>query len=656
MWRSRSPSERRALLRTIPGPGEDGRNRRLPGWGKPFVALLALYAIAVIAPDTLRIIDGVEQVPGLGAWYPLGTLGFEADNDGAVTAVDRMGPAWQACIRPGDVIDLRAPTTDRRAVNQFVFVASGHPHTVHIGRRGEAGRLDCGETGAGDVRLMPEEERLSFADRAALLLAQLSGFLFIALCTYLVWQHATPETVGLFLYSVWFNSGQYFVWYANLPDRWLGWFDSAQALFQALGLTGILLFALYFPRDAVDGWRRVATRLLFVPAAVLLTFSMWAFRNFTHGEPTETAYHVYYGLTWAVYAAMFAFFWDTYRTRVAERPRIRWVILGAVWALLCFLIADTYEATSMFDWLERDFGLTLPQWTLNLLYAQSVWLPASVFYAVRYHRVIKVRFAITRALVFTLFVTALAGIVKLAELGVERMLMHRFHWLEELQTFLVVGLGLVGAWADRRGHRAVEAVIFSQWHHAEQRLKADADQLVDAEDLAVEDVDAAIVDEPVAALGLSFAAVFRPTDAGNFERERGAGEAPPPAKLDAHDPRVTAAMETPVSFHAPNWAAHEGTTDFSTPALAVPIIVHHRAIKLVFYGPHATGEDLDRDEIAVLHELGRAAAVAYARLEAEALRREVEELKARLTTKATDAAPPRSRDASDERPPESRAG
>ena len=121
-----------------------------------------------------------------------------------------------------------------------------------------------------------------------------------------------------------------------------------------------------------------------------------------------------------------------------HRPKIRWVILGALWALGCFLFADTYEATAMFATVEGWVHLRLPEWLLNLLYAQSFWLPAAVFDAIRHYRVIKVRFAIARVLVFPAFVTLIAIAVKLAEMLIEYLLSQRFEWVEGVRQWSVV--------------------------------------------------------------------------------------------------------------------------------------------------------------------------------------------------------------------------
>ena len=64
------------------------------------VILLALWGLAMIVPDLVRVVQ------------PLGSFGFYADNDGLIYSLsgpfeDRASsPAWQAGIRVGDRLDL----------------------------------------------------------------------------------------------------------------------------------------------------------------------------------------------------------------------------------------------------------------------------------------------------------------------------------------------------------------------------------------------------------------------------------------------------------------------------------------------------------------------------------------------------------------------
>ena len=62
------------------------------------------------------------------------------------------------------------------------------------------------------------------------------------------------------------------------------------------------------------------------------------------------------------------------------------------------------------------------------------------------------------------------------------------------------------------------------------------------------------------------------------------------------------------------------------PVLALPIKIGRVLSRIALFGPHSSGETFDRDEINIIHRLARAAAVAYATLEAE----EVERLQAKI--------------------------
>ena len=70
--------------------------------GRIILVLLTLYALAMIAPDVLRVVR------------PLGSFGMNADGDGLVYdvqgpfATEEDSPAWRAGLRRGDRLDLAA--------------------------------------------------------------------------------------------------------------------------------------------------------------------------------------------------------------------------------------------------------------------------------------------------------------------------------------------------------------------------------------------------------------------------------------------------------------------------------------------------------------------------------------------------------------------
>jgi hypothetical protein len=60
-----------------------------------------------------------------------------------------------------------------------------------------------------------------------------------------------------------------------------------------------------------------------------------------------------------------------------------------------------------------------------------------------------------------------------------------------------------------------------------------------------------------------------------------------------------------------DWEGQVFPSGFEAPALAVAIMIRHSVNRVVLFGPHATGEDLARDEISLIQRFGRAAAALF---------------------------------------------
>jgi hypothetical protein len=110
-----------------------------------------------------------------------------------------------------------------------------------------------------------------------------------------------------------------------------------------------------------------------------------------------------------VYAGSMFILCDTYRrTAAAERERIRWVLIGFGFGLLGNYIGTTLLFSTLIVRAPPP-GLSLA------LSALSVLLPLAVAYAVIRHRVLDIRIAIRRALVFAVFTTVLAAVFALLD-------------------------------------------------------------------------------------------------------------------------------------------------------------------------------------------------------------------------------------------------
>jgi len=623
--------------------------RELSRTGKVLLLLLVAYSVAVILPDTLRLtalyqaayyLAGLREAvtgerpsgshPAALGWYPLGNLGFTADNNGTVTSVDDCGgtrpcdlPAWGK-LQVGDRIDLgRTAMSDRRAVNQMVFVAHDRPVTLQVAAKANGAP-------AGEITLMPSSEVLRFfgassLDAWTLLLDQLGGLFFIGLAALCVRRHPTRMAWGLLLYAVWYNSGQYFVWYANLSVAALRWFDWLQAIFSGAGLTGLLVFALHFPRDSVQAWRRRLEPWLFLPFAALTILSVWSFRNFTAGVQTERVYDLYYYLTFAVYLAVFATFVDTYVTQPSDRPRIRWVIVGALSGLLCFLFADVYEATSMLNWLP----FSIPEWVLQTLYAVNVVFPLSVVYAIRRHRVINVRLVLNRS--FVVLTSLVLATLALAAFDLV------FHEQIGRSAPWIAGVAAIVAGMVHERLRGVEDVVdwlfFRRWYVAEHDLKKVAERLAQAQAAQVGDVNRALIDIPADELNLASAGLFERQPDLSFRRVHATPSWPAtflPAIPNNH-PLIALLKDVPLALPDRYWEGLAAPLyQAQMPVLAVPVAIRGTLSRIALFGAHTNDETFDRDELNIIRKLAQSAAFAYTALDAEALRVENRKLEEQL--------------------------
>ncbi|HLJ61589.1 MAG TPA: hypothetical protein VKZ50_17840 [bacterium] len=602
------------------------RPRELSRFGKILLLLLVAYVTTLILPDTLRpsaLYQQLYSFVGLDShhqptagWYPLGVVCFDADNNGKVTSVHGCAPA-RGHLQEGDQIDLRATAmTDRRAIIEGGGrVAHDRPvvlQIIHANRARET------------VELMPRPEDLRFfgtkwPNTWTLMLDQLAGLFFIGLAALCVWRAPSPVTWGFFVYALYFNSGDLEVWWANLPAeavRWLGW---SLAVIASAGLAGILMFALYFPRHSVRNWRR-AVVWLFFPFATLAALNLWSFRNYTEGISTEAVYDAYYYLFLATYLAVFALFFRTYVTQPADRPRIRWVILGALSGLLCFILAEVYTQTSMLN----NLPLTIHQWQWQTLYAVNVLFPIAVTYAILRHRVINVRLVLNRS-----GVAAFGFIVVLVAY---ELLYLTFHRRVERWPWIALAVGLISILAHERLRKIKDFMnwlFYRKWYIAERDLKKAAEGLTRV--TQVEAVNHALIDVPANDLDLTLAGLFeRKTDEA-FYRVHATPSWPGTLLqvIPAHDSLLASLQARPLVLSDGYWKGKLPAPQpypVQMPILAVPIAIGRVLSRLALFGPHANGETFDRDEVDIIDKLAQSAGLAYTTLQAE----EVETLRSQI--------------------------
>ena len=117
-----------------------------------------------------------------------------------------------------------------------------------------------------------------------------------------------------------------------------------------------------------------------------------------------------------------------------------------------------------------------------------------------------ISFIISRTLVYTILTLGAVTLFTLIEYVFGRVLEHQ-GVATILNILAAVGLGVSFNLLHRHLDEWIDRFLFKQRHLAAQRLAAVARALPHASTAAA--IEAALVDEPVAALGLSSAAVFR---------------------------------------------------------------------------------------------------------------------------------------------------
>lgn len=594
------------------------RHEKLTPLAKVCVILLACWALGLIIPEFWRV------------YGTFGSLGFEANNDGVVTAVASPGRIVPP-IAEGDRIDLhrtRLPDlleayagmggmqyVPLDQVNHFYVFSSSKPkgpseeHTAYA-----------------------EPNPLDLATRVPLFLDQCFGIFFILLATFLLLKKPSAMTAGFFIFALWYNPGQTYVAYILL-ERWPGALiaqEMLQAIVQSMGYIGFAVFALRFPEGKVTGWRKGIERSLPFLAVYLLIIHFWSFGTVLglHTEfVTSLAYISGYALDILIIFALVA---RLREEKPIERQRMQWVLFGCMIGLPAFIFADSNESTSLWDAVYNVFHIPVPnEAVLDYFYMVNAVVALAVAYAVLRHRVIDVRIVLRRALARSIvWVIVGVGLIQLIMLIEDRA--------RGLQTLLFAGLiifiSLLFEWLHERINEKIDEIIFRHLHQAAERLARIEAALMRSADL--NEIDSALVIEPADALQLGSAAVFRRDEDGTFRQHvQGAGWQDTGFELPESDSlikRASADFGPRRLAPAPRFT-RQVIGETGQPALIIPIYRQRVLFAIALYGLHQRGDDFEQREIDCLEKLCLSASAAYEQHENERLRRMLADLEAKLT-------------------------
>jgi len=601
--------------------------------GRVLLVIITLWALAIVVPDLYRL------------HHPLGSFGFYANNDGLVT--DVLGPfpdlgaspAFAAGLRPGDRLDLTqmrcVPLVTPRCAS--AMAALGGMRLVTNGQRAELALIATADRPAREVDIVAQPRPYNRWVRLVLLLDQLAAILVILAAAYLVWTRPGLMTWGFFLYVIWFNPGQSAEAYALLlrysPAALLTQ-NIAGAIAQGIGAAGFIWFAVRAPADATTPRWRPIERALPVVAILLAVLLALSYAN-VFGYPTEIITRA--GVLSGLVVAVCAFAILLMRRGELSPPdyqRLRWVIWGCVIGLPALVLADAGTTTNLLDLFWK--GYEPPEQLWGLLYLVNGVLCLFVSEAVRRPYVVTVSIPLRR-------ITILGLVISLPMLFLHQEIDHIREGISEkialpAWVWIAVATGvlfLLSKIHDIAVHH-VDRLFNRSLAKAGDRLGA---AILNAADFA--EIESQLVQGVHNALGLTSASVFR--EDGNIFRRAAADQAwddTAARQLDPHDPMLAPAhAHRPFNVNAKAAARNHLPEGLMRPIVAVPVGDQLRCLALAFYGPHATGNDLNQDERAMLAGLADKAASAFMKLYDDELRQRIAALESKLAEAGAGVAP-----------------
>ncbi len=540
-------------------------------------------------------------------WQPAGSIGLATDYAATIRTVFPDSPASRVDIRDGDRIRLAdTPFKDRSYVSgPGTSVPLGDTITVATTRDG----VDR------EFHLRAKLYSMNTSERAALLLLCVSALIFIGVGATLIMLRQSRATWGFGLFCLLIlPTSIYPLPLPPVPGLLVTLFYD---IVQNIGVAGLLLFTLEFPRPFASAWRDRIRGLLPALAVVLALMTLYPdVANQLLARPAEIENAILQIAFGAVYVLAMVILCDSYRrVDVDERARLRWVLIGFAAGLFTNYIGSTLIFSTL-------IAGTPPAWLAMTLTSLDVLLPLTVMHAVIRHRVLDVRFVAGRALVFAMMTTLLAAAFALMDY-IFGTILEDFQISRVIAAVLSLGIAFTFKWMEERLTRTVEAVFFRKRHAAETRLRHAGHMLPQARSATV--VAEALVDETIEALDLASAALFARDGDGSFRRTKSFGWSDADcASLDDNDLLVFTLRtdHANVDLTTFTWRRTDIPDDGREPAIAIPIRAHDELAAFALYGAHADGGAIEPSELTLLERLAYGAGLASEQLEAQQMRAE----------------------------------
>lgn len=531
---------------------------------------------------------------------PIGSYGLVTDGT-TVASVAPGSPAALAGLRPGEHIDLSsnpAPVRDELVLEDLaphgnsrvlVRVTSPVPRVVHL-------------------EAAPE----SPSDGPLIVVRELLGFLPMLIAAALLFLRPSRLTWLLFLMTIDLHDVPSVVAYFRLftsPGAQTA-LDVAQIVSFVVAKVAAVTFAFALAGHAIRGWRAVpvaGAAIVAVPAALATTLNGWmpSLTNVALNPTLQITEQV------LLFAFVLAGVADAFlHTRVSARGKMAWLAVG----LLVATVAGTVDGV-----LWAHYGSYAAHTALRA--APLIFLLLCA-YALLATRVVDIRFAISRTVVYGSITAALVVIFAIVDLVLT-------HGIDEARLSLpldiVIAVMLGFSIHNVQAHLDVfvDRILFHRRYLATNGLARAAKAVLHLGDGRA--VAEYVVDLPVRLLELTGAALYR-RHGRRFRLERAAHWDQLPRFCEADDPVCVYMIAEGDAVHLSDVAVRsEWPKDV---VVAVPFILRRELHGFVLYGAHRDGAGIDAAEQRALADLVRGADVAYERIAVTEMEDELTRLRA----------------------------
>jgi hypothetical protein len=511
-------------------------------------------------------------------WNPYATFGFSSSVDGRISKVEAGSQAAKAGLKEGDRIDVAALGLHARRRLTFATLSPPNLRITFPVMSGNTRR---------NVTLVSVAMQRTLFDNVSDIVETLERAAFLVIAAVLVLLRPSLLTWSFFLIAFSVQEG---VWtQVFLSDRLIMPYTFLANASETAGAVASVIFAMLFPRtEPSPAVRRSAIALALFGVALVafdsangysLSFgwmasgsAAWATLVYTFSSWSHVGLNL---------AAIAVFGLNYLRSPSQDRLRMQWVALG-------FAVGS---CGTIMPSLIGYFDVDVPLIVLNVLLALTIFTPLSVAYAIVKHRVIDIRFFLSRALVYSLVTTVAVAALALIEFVIAQSLeATRLGLVVEIAGAVAIGLCI------SRLHRLidgfVERYVFRSVYQAEQHLTRIGEAMMFAR--SPRSIDEMLTGETERALRLASVTVVR--------------------EFDPDEPLALRLL------------AGRETLDHGD-LLAMPLLIRHRLFGYVLYGHHTNGSAIDPNERALLEKITARASNAYDHITSEEKAAENERLR-----------------------------